>query len=161
MDAQQFNQPPNQAIILGAAEHMPPARSPSPLNEPPVDEEIDKSICARPWILRKRITWQAYLARCQRLGVQPDSREWSAHLELTDAELDVLNKLQGTPIDCYLDEFCHKFTIENWGGKPRVCWFDNGEIVAQSVGDFRTAANLHKVIENRPRGRKRRLQAGR
>lgn len=106
--------------------------------QPPGPEEINKDIAAQPWIIRARLTFEAYATRCRAAGREPNMDEWFDHLDLTDEELQLLNDLmEARRTDFCLEELGPKFVIREFGNKARVGWFDNrGELVTMSYGEF-------------------------
>ncbi|MFO1209589.1 MAG: hypothetical protein U1E40_10255 [Amaricoccus sp.] len=108
---------------------------------PPGPEETDQSIAAHPWILRTRLTFDAYATRCRGAGGVPTMAKWLQHIRLTDEELDLLNDLiEARRTDFCLDEIGPKFVIREFGNKARVGWFDDrGELVTMSFAEFGNA----------------------
>ena len=88
--------------------------------EPPVDAEIDKEIAKQPWVLRTRITKEAYAERCRQAGRKPHEGEWSAHLRLDDDEIELLTDFEDQINRWHNDAaFGKYFRIRDYGNRPR------------------------------------------
>ena len=73
---------------------------------PPRDDEVDQDIAANPWVLRTRLTEQAYKARCALDGRKPDVGEWMDHIRLSEEELELLNDMiEDRRGSHYIDDF--------------------------------------------------------
>ena len=127
--------------------NIPPS-SEITFDAPPGPEEVDKTISAQPWVLRARLTYDAYATRCRAAGRQPDIAEWLEHQSLTEEELQLLDDL----IEARRGDFCHgdigpKFVIREFGNKARVGWFDDrGELVTMSFAEFANA-HIEKLVQ--------------
>lgn len=127
--------------------NIPPS-SEITFDAPPGPEETDKTIAAQPWVLRARLTFDAYATRCRTAGRQPNITEWLAHQSLTEEELQLLDDL----IEARRGDFCHgdigpKFVIREFGNKARVGWFDDrGELVTMSFAEFANA-HIEKLVQ--------------
>jgi hypothetical protein len=124
-------------------------------DRPPTAEETDNTISADPWILRKRLTLEAYATRCRLQGKNPDIGEYLDHVRLTDEELALLNDLVEAKRDRHVDELRPHFIIREYGNKARVGWFgERGELGTMSFAEFRNA-HLEKVkeiqVDNKPK----------
>src|SRR5690606_36045292 len=114
----------------------------------PSPDEIDAKIAAQPWILRNRLTLEAFTARCHRNGIAPTPGMWLEHIALTDEELELSNDLMETLRECHEDEVPWDFVIRHYGGQPRVGRFDKrGHLETMSLPNFRMAyANRYKEV---------------
>ncbi|MBR1247526.1 hypothetical protein JQ609_11330 [Bradyrhizobium sp. AUGA SZCCT0169] len=114
---------------------------------PPGPEEIDKSVGRDPWILRNRLTIEAYSTRCRLLGQEPNLGDWLNHVRLTGEELSLLNDFIEAMRERHRDELGPKFVIRDYGHNARVAWFDEtGELVTMSFAEFRNA-HIEKVVD--------------
>lgn len=106
----------------------------------PEIEEADSRIASQPWILQKRLTFDAYATRCRLAGTEPHRDEWLQHLRLAPEELAQLDDLIEARREAFVEELSHAFVIRNYGGKARVGYFDNrGELETMSFDEFKRA----------------------
>lgn len=117
-------------------------------DRPPGQEEIDTDAAARPWTLRKRLTYKAWAARCAAAGRRPSMAEWMEHQRLDDEELQLLNDFVESQRESHcINELGPRFVIREYGNKARVGWFDSrGELVTMSFAEFQNA-HIEKTIE--------------
>lgn len=110
-------------------------------------DEIDQRIAGDPWIIRNRLTFAAYAARCRQAGTEPTMRQWMDHLRLTDEEMQRLNDLIEAKREAHCLELGDRFIIAEYGNKARVGWFnDRDELVTMSPAEF-AAGRQHMMIE--------------
>ena len=89
-------------------------------SRPPTPEEINKDIVSSPWILRNRLTFDAYATRCRLLSGEPDLAQWFDHQKLSTEELSLLNDLIEAQRDKHRDELGPRFILREYGNKARV-----------------------------------------
>jgi hypothetical protein len=109
-------------------------------------EEIDARVAAQPWILRPRLTWEAYATRERAAGREPDMVAWMEDRELSDEELDELKALREADRVVSGADFSNYFVIREYFDKPRVCRQHGDHLVAMTFEDFRNA-HIDKVVE--------------
>lgn len=114
---------------------------------PPADEEVDRRIAVGPWIIHKRLTFDAYATRCRQAGKPPELREWMDHLSLNVDEMQLINDLIEARRESQALELGQRFVIREYGNKARVGWFDDrGDLVTMSRAEFNNA-HAEKLIE--------------
>jgi len=110
--------------------------------------EMDTLIAAQPWSRRPRLTWAAYVARCQAAGRAPDQGEWLMDGRMDADELAAFHEHRAEEDRTgYIDELAPYLLIRSYGGKARVGWFDDrGQLQTMSHDEFRRAWR-EKLIE--------------
>lgn len=119
----------------------------SPFIACPGREEIDTRFAKSPWMLRARLTYEAYATRARNSGLEPTMAEWSQHLELTEDELQLIDDLIEARREAHALELGPRFIIREYGNKARVGWFnERGELVTMSFPEF-SNAHAEKMVE--------------
>jgi hypothetical protein len=116
-------------------------------SRPPIPEEIDKRMILMPWIIRNRLTYDAYATRCRLQGEEPTMGDWLDHVKLSAEELSMLNDLIEAQREKHCLELGPKFVLREYGNKARIGWFDDrGELCTMSFAEFKNA-HIEKVME--------------
>lgn len=124
-----------------------PARRPDIFGRPPSPEEIDKSIISQPWVLRNRLTFEAYATRSRLAGQTPSITQWFQHSKLDADELSIIDDLIAAMREKHRDELGPRFILREYGNKARVGWFDDrGELGTMSFAEYRNA-HIEKRIQ--------------
>lgn len=120
---------------------------PDVFEQSPSPEEIDHEMGKAPWILRSRLTYEAYATRVRAAGVEPSRDEWWRHTRITDEELQILNDLIEERRHSFGPrDFAPFFVIREYGNKPRVGWFNGrGDLVTMSFEDFKNS-HIEKMM---------------